>query len=354
MTYWKWSHTAASNANSDSTINWAEGQSPGSVNNSARAMMSASSKHRDDISNAGPTAGTASAYTLSTSQGLTALTDKFQVSFVAHAANGAGATISIDGLGAKPLATVSGAAIGAGVLTQGGLFTISYDSAEDEWLVHGIQADPSSFPVGFLGDFMGSTTPSGWLLANGQAVSRTTYADLFAELGTVHGTGDGSTTFNVPDCRGRVVAGSDTMGTTAAGRLSSASMSADGQTIGDTGGTETHVLATGELPSHTHSGTSLSATSAGAHGHGVTDPGHTHAINDYRTLTNYDVTNATIAAVSGTGLSPFSSSAAATSISIQSAGAHTHPISGNTGTAGSGDAHLNTQPTIVANKIIKF
>lgn len=53
------------------------------------------------------------------------------------------------------------------------------------------------------------TAPTGWLLCNGDAVSRTTYADLFALIGTTFGVGDGSTTFNVPDFRGRVPAGVD-------------------------------------------------------------------------------------------------------------------------------------------------
>ena len=53
------------------------------------------------------------------------------------------------------------------------------------------------------------TAPTGWLLCNGAAVSRTTYASLFAVIGTIYGSGDGSTTFNVPDFRGRVPAGVD-------------------------------------------------------------------------------------------------------------------------------------------------
>lgn len=63
------------------------------------------------------------------------------------------------------------------------------------------------------------TAPAGWLLCDGSAVSRTTYAGLFAVIGTWYGVGDGSTTFNLPDLRGRVVAGKDDMGGNAAGRL---------------------------------------------------------------------------------------------------------------------------------------
>lgn len=55
----------------------------------------------------------------------------------------------------------------------------------------------------------GSTPPSGFLAANGQLVSRTTYANLFAAIGTIHGAGDGSTTFAVPDLRGEFIRGVD-------------------------------------------------------------------------------------------------------------------------------------------------
>lgn len=74
-------------------------------------------------------------------------------------------------------------------------------------------------PSGVLVPYAGATAPSGWLLCFGQAVSRTTYAALFAAIGTSWGVGDGSTTFNLPDMRGRVAAGQDNMGGTAAGRL---------------------------------------------------------------------------------------------------------------------------------------
>lgn len=59
-------------------------------------------------------------------------------------------------------------------------------------------------PVGAGIDYWGSSAPSGWLFADGSAISRTTYSDLFAVMGTTHGAGDGSTTFNLPDKRGRV------------------------------------------------------------------------------------------------------------------------------------------------------
>jgi microcystin-dependent protein len=97
-----------------------------------------------------------------------------------------------------------------------------------------------------------ATVPTGWLLCYGQAVSRATYSALFAVIGTTYGAGDGSTTFGIPDLRGRAVAGVDNMGGTAAGRLTGASGSVAGTTLGASGGEETHNLSQNEMPSHTH------------------------------------------------------------------------------------------------------
>ena len=80
-----------------------------------------------------------------------------------------------------------------------------------------------TIPSGMLAPFAGATAPTGWFLCDGQAVSRSTYANLFAVIGTTYGAGDGTassgTTFNVPDLRGRTIAGQDDMGGSAASRL---------------------------------------------------------------------------------------------------------------------------------------
>lgn len=73
-------------------------------------------------------------------------------------------------------------------------------------------------PAGSLVDFAGTSAPAGWLMCDGAAISRTTYADLFAVISTAYGIGDGSTTFNLPDFRGRFARYNDNMGTGAAGR----------------------------------------------------------------------------------------------------------------------------------------
>ena len=87
-----------------------------------------------------------------------------------------------------------------------------------------------------------ATPPTGWLLCDASAVSRTTYAALFAVISTTFGVGDGSTTFNLPDFRGRIPVGVGT------GDASDATAFA----LADKDGTETHALVEAELAAHTH------------------------------------------------------------------------------------------------------
>lgn len=94
-------------------------------------------------------------------------------------------------------------------------------------------------PIGTITSFAGTTPPSDYLLCDGTAVSRTTYSDLFAIIGTTYGAGDGSTTFNLPNLKGRVPVGYDSNDT-------------DFNAIGKTGGEKTHTLTIDEMPSHNH------------------------------------------------------------------------------------------------------
>jgi microcystin-dependent protein len=75
------------------------------------------------------------------------------------------------------------------------------------WLGTHLIAGATVVPVGSILPFAGRFAPDGWLLCNGQEVSRTTYTNLYAAIGTTYGTGDGSTTFNLPDCNGRFLKG---------------------------------------------------------------------------------------------------------------------------------------------------
>lgn len=95
-------------------------------------------------------------------------------------------------------------------------------------------------PAGAILIYGGEDTPPGWSFANGQAVSRSANPKLFARYGTKYGTGDGESTFNLPDLRGRCAVGHDVMGSPeAAGRLTNFSTHGiDGSTLGATGGSE--------------------------------------------------------------------------------------------------------------------
>jgi microcystin-dependent protein len=104
----------------------------------------------------------------------------------------------------------------------------------------------SAAPAGIIAPFAGSSAPAGWLAANGAAVSRTTYAALFAAIGTTWGAGDGSTTFNLPDLRGMFLRGT---GTNATGSSSGAVGPAVGGYAADAYLNHSH---TASSPSHTH------------------------------------------------------------------------------------------------------
>lgn len=97
-----------------------------------------------------------------------------------------------------------------------------------------------TFPIGAITSYAGSIAPTNWLICDGSAISRTTYADLFGVIGTSFGSGNGSTTFNLPDLRSRVPLGKD-------------SRDADFDTIGETYGEKNHTLTVNEMPSHAHS-----------------------------------------------------------------------------------------------------
>ncbi len=104
-------------------------------------------------------------------------------------------------------------------------------------------------PIGIIMDWGGvGAAPAGWIKANGTAISRTTYALLFAVYGIIYGAGDGTTTFNTPDLRGRSTFGIDSAsGAPTGGRIVTAPV-----TTGGTGGEEKHTLTVPETPPHTH------------------------------------------------------------------------------------------------------
>lgn len=117
--------------------------------------------------------------------------------------------------------------------------------------IDALASSAASVPSGSVFPYAGSAAPSGYLLCAGQAVSRTTYSDLYSAIGTAYGNGDGSTTFNLPDLRGRVAVGKDNMNSSDAGRVTSGS-TFDGDTLGATGGAEEVTLTEPHLAPHDH------------------------------------------------------------------------------------------------------
>lgn len=182
------------------------------------------------------------------------------------------------------------------------------------------QAQATGVPIGAILDFAGTQAPTGYFLCYGQAVSRADYAALFTAIGTTYGTGDGATTFNVPDCRAVVVAGRADMGGTLRTLLNLFSST----TLGTWFGAQTHTLSASQTPV-------LTGTTGtdGAHQHNV-GVGLGALIQAQSGVNGYYAT-----------VGP---------ISTSEGGDHFHNVTVNTG---GGGAHNNVQPTIVMNKIIK-
>lgn len=192
----------------------------------------------------------------------------------------------------------------AGSITAGGVWALDGESLTGE--------EGGEFITG---------VPTGWIPCDGRAVNRTTWRRLFAVLGTTYGSGDGSTTFNVPDLRGRVAVCLDDMGGSDAGRLSVAN------TLGGTGGTQTHTLSEGEMPSHTHTG-----------------PSHNHTPNAIASFLVDGPTSLIVLGVGDHGGGTYSPGVVSDTSSQGT---------GNTGSKGSGSAHNIMQPYILMNYLIK-
>lgn len=193
-------------------------------------------------------------------------------------------------------------AAGGGQLTPAAISSSGYSSGQvmqangsGGWTALTLALLPTGVMVPFAGPE--GSIPTGWLLCAGQAVSRSTYSALFALLATTYGAGDGSTTFNLPNLRGRIPVGLDNMGGTSANVITGTWA----DNLGQTGGAETHTLSIAEMPAHTHPLTNINA--------GDRSPG----------------------------------------------GGGTHPIgtTGATQSTGGGGAHNNLQPGIAMNWIIK-
>ncbi|MGJ4884722.1 phage tail protein [Bradyrhizobium sp. HKCCYLRH3097] len=322
MTLYRWSQTASADATADPTINWSEGQVPSSINDSARAMMAATAKYRDDIAGAIATSGTSTAYTVTSNQQFDSLPhlNGQIIAFTPHVTNTGTCTLNVDSLGAKALRSAPNIELPAGTIIQGTPYVAAYNNSDGAFYLHGFFGNPYNVPIGASLEFWGATAPnSSFVFPYGQPISRTAYSVLFALMGTTFGTGDGSTTFNLPDLRGRVTACVDNMGGTTANRLVSGGLASVRHSIGGFGGEDAHVLVTSEMPSHAH---------------GVNDPGHSHTVQSYAPGGNVNAVAGNFAS-----LATLTTSSALSGISIQN--------------AGGGAAHNIMQPTILCNRILR-
>lgn len=259
LPFYNWSRTAGSNASADSTVNWAEGMAPSAVNDSARAMMASTAAFRDDIAGAIATGGTSTAYTVTSYQVFDTLAHMANqvIAFTPHTTNGATVTLNVDGLGAKPLRSSPSTELLAGTLIQGTPYVATYNNSDAVWYLQGFFGNPYNVPLAGGMDYWGTTVPnSGFAFPIGQAISRTTYATLFSIMGTTYGTGDGSTTFNLPDKTGRVSAMKEATAT----RLTTAGGGVDGATMGSAAGSQSATLVTANLPPYTPTGSNAAGT----------------------------------------------------------------------------------------------
>lgn len=233
-------------------------------------------------------------------------------------------------------------------------------------------------PPGTVLDYSGDALPAGFLWPDGGCESSSTYPALSALYGTRYGTCPAGQ-FRKPDLRGRAVAGRDNMGGAAANRLTAASLSPDGVTLGASGGAQTQTLAIANLPAHGHGAGTLTLNSLGgtfsgniassafasgslnvtgsatvsgnytapAFGSLALDPGAT----SYTVATATNSPSLTLTGtIAGTTSGTMSVSGAVSGTTTLNSGA----VGGGTAQTGSGSAFAIVQPTMVLNKILKF
>jgi microcystin-dependent protein len=243
--------------------------------------------------------------------------DGQSIEFIAGFTNSSAFALSPNGAGAVPVKkdTQNGVFVCAGgEVVQGTVVRATYDATAG---IFHITPTISGAVTGEFRSFGMSIAPIGWLQANGVAVSRATYAALFAAIGVTFGSGDGSTTFNLPNRTGRAEVGVD----------ASAFVLTGATAVGSMLGEATHQLIVSEMPSHNHTGVTGNDT-----------PDHTHSFNG--------VTGSHATAVTG-------ATQAYDSTSVQSTGgastrhAHSIPSQGGDG------AHNNVQPSMAAFVCIK-
>lgn len=268
--FWMWSKTASSNASADPTISWAEGMSPSSVNDSARAMMARAAEFRDDTSGLLATTGTSTAYLVTTNQGLNATPNDGQLlAITVNATNGAAATLTADGGTAFPIQSAPGSAAPAATLISGSPYTVKFSTSNSAWMLRNFYGSALTVPLGGMIPYTLTTVPnSNFVFPAGQCLSTTTYAAYWVALGSPASGSCAGGQFRIIDMSGRVPAGLDTMpGFSAANRLTTSgtgcgtAMTTVGAACAN--GIEGSVIPLGQLPTGISSTVTGNATTNG-------------------------------------------------------------------------------------------
>jgi microcystin-dependent protein len=251
-----------------------EGMAPSGVNDVLRAHQGAV-KRWYNWTVPKVTAGTSTAYTLAYGVAPAALVDGMTHMVQFHTANGAAATLNVNGLGALPIQYYAAGAwwpLPPSLFSANWIVPVTYSASAGVYRVIGFDNR-----TGAIEDYSGPTAPAGAVFAYGQALSRTQYAALFAIAGTTYGAGDGSTTFNLPDLRGLVTAGKSDMGGIDAGDLPGGGVLGNG--LGSTSQaatTNVNGIASGTI-SGTTDAENLGFVAAAPSGSGAAQYQHTHA-----------------------------------------------------------------------------
>jgi hypothetical protein len=197
-------------------------------------------------------------------------------------------------------------------------------------------------PIGLIQIYAGNEVPElPWLICNGSTISRSDFPKLFAVIGTIYGSGDRNTTFNLPDLRARIPMGADAK-----------------YKVGKSGGENSHSLSINELPSHNHGVGSLKVEIGGQHSHPIYDPGHDHGGK-----TGYS----NIVEAKQTGENKIKQTSGkfdrnvnhyhviqkgVTGIKIPESGIHSHKMTGQTGLIGNSSSFNLLPPFVAFNYVI--
>lgn len=355
-----WSKTVATNSTADSGINLRDNQAPSVVKIDMRTIMAQIAKWRDDLNGSITTGGTATAYTITSNQGISgegSVPDGFEIAAIIHADSGLAPTLAVDSLTAYPITYKTGFAPPAGMLEAKSIQRFRFVNADSEWRLMHAQARDSN-QAGAEFNYWGSSLPSGYVWANGTTIGNASSnatgranadcASLFAVLwgalanteAVIYDSAASPTTrgvsasadfaankaISVPDRKDRVSVGKGTMGTTtAAGRiLNTSPVSIDTSKVGAVGGADRDTLSLAKLPSAN-----------------LTVSDFTVPISDFRSqgFVNFQSGAVGLGYIGSGGLTQFQS---------DTKSGVTVPL------GGSGQAHNNMQPVIVCNVIIKL